>query len=70
MSIVIANCEPAVRDVRQLFREYAASLSFTLCFQGFEEELASMPGKYASPCPAGCATVCTVQVIHQTAGVA
>lgn len=49
MNIVIANTEPAIQDVRQLFREYAASLSFTLCFQGFEEELASLPGKYASP---------------------
>ena len=49
MNIVIANSEPAIQDVRQLFREYAASLSFNLCFQGFEEELASVPGKYASP---------------------
>ncbi len=32
-----------------LFRAYAASLDIDLCFQGFEDELATMPGKYAPP---------------------
>lgn len=35
--------------LRDIFQEYAASLSVDLCFQGFEEELATLPGEYAAP---------------------
>jgi GNAT superfamily N-acetyltransferase len=35
--------------VRELLMEYADGLCFSLAFQGFGEELASLPGAYAPP---------------------
>ncbi len=38
-----------VAQARELFQEYAQSLGVNLCFQNFEQELAGLPGHYASP---------------------
>ncbi|MHC4953967.1 MAG: GNAT family N-acetyltransferase [Planctomycetota bacterium] len=35
--------------VARLFREYQAAIGVDLCFQDFEDELATLPGRYAEP---------------------
>jgi hypothetical protein len=40
--------------VRTLFLEYAEGLGVSLCFQDFETELATLPGKYARPAASSC----------------
>lgn len=38
-----------IEQARTLFLEYADSLGFSLCFQGFEDELKNLPGAYSPP---------------------
>jgi len=48
-SIREALAASQVAEAKQLFEEYAHSLGFSLCFQGFDQELAGLPGDYAPP---------------------
>ncbi|SRR6266576_4273508 len=45
----LAQSAEQIAQVRKLFLEYAKSLGFSLCFQSFDQELASLPGDYAPP---------------------
>ena len=49
VTITHASTPDDIAEVRTLFLEYAASLGFSLCFQGFDAELAELPGAYAPP---------------------
>jgi putative acetyltransferase len=49
LTILQAERPEQIAIARHLIEEYAAWLEFKLCFQGFEEEMQSMPGKYARP---------------------
>jgi putative acetyltransferase len=44
-----AESASQISHTRELFLEYAQSLGFSLCFQSFDQELAGLPGEYASP---------------------
>lgn len=44
-----AETPEEIAIVREMMLEYATWLEFNLCFQGFEEELRTLPGKYAPP---------------------
>jgi ribosomal protein S18 acetylase RimI-like enzyme len=44
-----AQSADEIAIVRSLMREYQQRLGIDLCFQGFEAELAALPGSYAPP---------------------
>lgn len=49
MKIIQATSPEQIQIAANLFREYQSYLNVDLCFQGFEQELATLPGKYAEP---------------------
>ena len=44
-----ATSESDFESVRELFLEYQDAIGVDLCFQGFHEELATLPGAYSRP---------------------
>jgi len=58
VDIQVASTAEHLTGIRELFREYAGSLSVDLCFQNFEAELDGLPGEYAQP--RGCLLLATV----------
>lgn len=69
ITVAPAETPEDIEAVRGLFREYAEAMKFELCFQGFDREMAALPGPYAPPggelllCrvggePAGCVATC------------
>jgi GNAT superfamily N-acetyltransferase len=49
IAITVAKSQEDIAAARELFLEYAQWLGFSLCFQGFDQELATLPGKYGYP---------------------
>ncbi len=45
----LATTSDDIEAARSIFREYEQWLGMSLCFQSFEDELATLPGKYSPP---------------------
>jgi len=72
-NVLDAHGASHLQVVRDLFYEYAASLNINLAEQGFDDELATLPGRYAPPrgaillatceeTPAGCVALRPIAV--------
>jgi len=66
MKLDQAETPEEIEEVRRLLREYEASLGVSLCFQGFQRELAELPGEYAPP--GGRLLLCSAGVPPTVAG--
>ena len=49
LSFIQVKTPQQVEQARTLFEEYANTLGVSLCFQNFDHELATLPGKYSPP---------------------
>ena len=49
MIVQVTDDQIQIGQVRDLFIEYATSLGVSLCFQGFDREVADLPGAYGAP---------------------
>jgi GNAT superfamily N-acetyltransferase len=49
IAIVPAHSAAQLADIRALFVEYQRDLGIDLCFQGFQQELDTLPGGYSEP---------------------
>lgn len=47
--IIEVNNDELIAETKLLFLEYEKWLNVSLCFQGFEDEVQTLPGKYAPP---------------------
>ena len=49
VQFIVPKTPQELNALRGLFQECANALQIDLCFQGFEAELAGLPGEYAAP---------------------